>query len=151
MSGLLLFRSLANLVLEAPHRLYSVLMNPLVRPYSESDGQVAAAILEAVWAGDERRAEEYSWVLELRGTVQGLGRVLEHTAIHPYIPTLNLVVLDAAYRAGSAPVLLEHLMATFPGGIWLFRSLRAPSPVPLAFLTTGANTGLWIPSCCPVR
>lgn len=59
MSGLLLFRSSANLVLEAPRRLYSVLMNPLVRPYYESDGQVAAAILEAVWAGNERRAEEY--------------------------------------------------------------------------------------------
>ena len=33
----------------------------------------------------------------------------------------------------------------------LFRSLRAPSPVPLAFLTTDANTGLWIPFCSPVR
>ena len=33
----------------------------------------------------------------------------------------------------------------------LFRSLRAPGPIPLAFLTTDANTGLWIPSCCPVR
>ena len=37
------------------------------------------------------------------------------------------------------------------GGYGLFRSLRAPSPVPLAFLTTDANTGLWIPSCSPVR
>ena len=37
------------------------------------------------------------------------------------------------------------------GTQWLFRSLRAPSPVPLAFLTTDANTGLWIPSCSPVR
>ena len=37
------------------------------------------------------------------------------------------------------------------GKIRLFRSLRAPSPVPLAFLTTDANTGLWIPFCSPVR
>ena len=33
----------------------------------------------------------------------------------------------------------------------LFRSLRAPGPIPLAFLTTDANTDLWIPSCSPVR
>lgn len=65
-------------------------------------------------------------MLKLRGTVQGLGRVLEHTAIHPYIPTLDLAVLDAAYRAEHAPVLLEHLMATFPGGtLWRIQCLES--------------------------
>lgn len=126
MSGFLLCRSSANLVLEAPRRLYSVLMNPLVRPYRESDGQVAAAILETVWAGDERRAEDYGWVLEVAGTVQGLGRVLKRNTIHPYMPTLDLAVLDAAYRAGHAPVLLNHLMATFPDGtLWRTQCLES--------------------------
>lgn len=126
MSGLLLFRSSANLVLEAPHRLYSMLMNPLVRPYRFSDKRAAAALLETVWADEKRRAADYGWVLEAAGTVQGLGRVLKHNTIHPYVPTLDLAVLDAAYRAGHAPVLLEHLMATFPGGtLWRIQCLES--------------------------
>jgi len=126
MSGLLLFRSSANLVLEAPRRLYSVLMNPLVRPYRSSDKRAAAALLETVWAGEKRRAADYGWVLEVAGTVQGLGRVLKHNTIHPYMPTLDLAVLDTAYRAGHAPVLLEHLMATFPGGtLWRIQCLES--------------------------
>ena len=65
-------------------------------------------------------------MLELRGTVQGLGRVLEHTAIHPYIPTLDLAVLNAAYGAEHAPVVLEYLMATFLGGtLWRIQCLES--------------------------
>ena len=42
-------------------------------------------------------------------------------------------------------------MLAHSGPLRLFRSLRAPGPIPLAFLTTDANTDLWIPSCSPVR
>ena len=101
-------------------------MNPSVRPYRESDGQVATVILETVWTGDGPRAEEYGWVLEVGGTVQGLGRVLQHNTIHPYMSTLDLAVLDAAYRAGHARVLTEHLMATVPGGtLWRTQCLES--------------------------
>lgn len=119
MSGPSTFLSAEDLVPEAVHELYNLAMKPLVRPYHESDGQVAAFILETVWPGDERRAEEYRWVLELAGTVQGLGRIMKHNIIHPYMPTLDLAVLEEAYGAGHASLLLEHLMATFPGStLW---------------------------------
>ena len=101
-------------------------MDPLIRPYRSSDKRAAAALLETVWPGEKRRAANYGWVLEVAGTVQGLGRVLKHNTIHPYIPTLDLAVLDTAYRAGHARMLLEHLMATFPGGtLWRIQCLES--------------------------
>ena len=42
-------------------------------------------------------------------------------------------------------------MLAYSGQARLFRNLCAPGLVPLAFLTTDANTGLWIRSCSPVR
>ena len=76
-------------------------MNPLVRPYRSSDKRAAAPLLETVWPGEKRRAKDYGWVLEVAGTVQGLGRVLKHNTIHPYVPTLDLAVLDAASERGT--------------------------------------------------
>lgn len=74
----LLSRGGGSFSLETRHRLYRVSMQSLLRPYGESDGPVAAATVQTVWPDGEERAEEYSWVLELARTVQGLGRVYQH-------------------------------------------------------------------------
>ena len=81
-----------------------------------------------------------------------LTRLLEHCQAQDLLRAGGKQCTDSTHVLAAVRQLNRLVrILTLSGQQWLFRSLRAPSPVPLAFLTTDANTGLWIPSCSPVR